>query len=68
MTILKRNKPKKNDRIDKLKSELKNGTAYVKFSMNIPRSLHAEFRKKTFLADMDMKDVLMDAIRKYMAK
>lgn len=64
--ILKKGKPKESKKMKQLKDELTKGSATVKFSMNIPRELHREFRKKTFLAEIDMKDVLLDAIRKYL--
>jgi len=66
MTILKKGKPRENNKVDLLKMELNNGSKFVKFSMNIPRSLHKEFRKKCFLEDKDMKDVLLEAIEQYM--
>ena len=67
MTFLKKGVPRQNAHIDVLRDELKNGSKFVKFSMNIPRSLHEQFRRKSFLDNKDMKDVLMEAIRKYMS-
>ena len=66
MTFLKKSVPRENSHIEMLRDELKNGSKFVKFSMNIPRSLHLEFRKKAFLDDKDMKDILTEAIRTYM--
>ncbi len=66
MTILKKGKPRENAKIKKLREELKNGSPTVKFCMNIPRKIHREFKKKAFLAEKDMKDILLEAIRKYM--
>jgi hypothetical protein len=37
----------------------------VKYSVNIPKELHEEFRRKAFMEDKDMKDVVLLAIRKY---
>jgi hypothetical protein len=49
----------------KCKQTAQTGTSNVKFSMNIPRQLHEQFRKKSFLAGLDMKDVLIEAINNY---
>lgn len=65
MTFLKA-KTVKNERTKDLVEEMKQRSKFVKFSMNIPRSLHEKFRRKSFLDDKDMKDVLMEAIDKYM--
>lgn len=67
MTILKKGKPRENTRVRELREVLANGSKTVKFSMNIPRQLHQEFRKKAFLEDIDMKDILIEAIRKYVS-
>lgn len=40
----------------------------VMFSMRIPKQLHKEFRMKAFTDDVNMKDILIDAIRKYIGK
>lgn len=66
MKYLKKGKPRENNKLDVLRAELSTGSKFVKFSMNIPRSLHKEFRKKCFLEEKDMKDILIEAIKKYM--
>lgn len=66
MTTLKKGKPRENNKLDVLRAELSTGSRFVKFSMNIPRSLHKDFRKKCFLEEKDMKDVLLEAIDNYM--
>ena len=66
MSFLKKGKPRENPKIEILKKELKNGSKFVKFSMNIPRSIHEKFRRKSFLDDKDMKDILMDKINDYL--
>lgn len=66
MSFLKKGKPRENSKAVNMRNEIKNGSKFVKFSMNIPRQLHEKFRKKSFLDNKDMKDVLMDAIEKYM--
>ena len=71
MKILTKGKPRANsgirtERVETLREEMSAGSKTVKFSMNIPRSLHKEFRKKCFLEDKDMKDVLLEAIEQYM--
>lgn len=65
-TILKAGKPRENTRINNIRDELAHGSKTVKFSMNIPRKLHGEFRKKAFLSNIDMKDILLEAIREYL--
>lgn len=68
MTILKKGKPRENNKVELLREELTTGSKFVKFSMNIPRTLHKEFRKKCFLDERDMKDILLEAIEQYMRK
>lgn len=66
MSFLKKGKPRENQKVDAMREELKNGAKFVKFSMNIPRPIHEKFRRKSFLENKDMKDVLMDAIAIYL--
>lgn len=67
MSILKVGKPRENSsRVNLIRDELTQGSKTIKFSMNIPRKLHTDFRRKAFLSDTDMKDILLDAIRKYL--
>ncbi len=66
MSILKKGKLRQNPTVKQLRDELENGSRFVKFSMNIPRPLHREFKKKCALAEIEMKDILMQAIQKYL--
>lgn len=66
MSILKKGKPRENTNVIDMREEIKNGSKFVKFSMNIPRTLHRKFKRKAFLDDKEMKDILMDAIDNYM--
>lgn len=68
MNLLKKSKPRENEKLVSLSKEIKYGSKFVKFSMNIPRSLHSEFRRKSFLEELDMKDVLINAIVEYLKK
>ncbi len=67
MSILKKGKPT-STKAEQLREELINGKTTVKFGMNIPRKLHQEFRRKAFLNDIDMKDVLIEAIHAFLKK
>lgn len=62
-----KNKPaESNDYIEKMRSDMRNGKKTVAFSIRLPRDLHTEFRKKTFLAHTSMKDVVVKAIKDYL--
>lgn len=62
---MKPGKPKSNSRVQTIRSELINGPRYHKMSFYVCKKLHTEFKKLTFLADMKMTDVLVDAITKF---
>jgi len=66
MSILNAHKPKENARAEELREEMLNGSKFVKYSLNIPRKLHTAFRQKAFLANTDMKNVLLEAIQRYL--
>lgn len=68
MSFLKKGKPqgRENEKMDLLREELERGAKFVKFSMNVPRVLHKEFKRKSFLEEKDMKDILMEAIVNYL--
>ena len=40
--------------------------SHIRYSINIPRELHYKFKEKSFLAGLDMKDVLLKAIVEYL--
>ena len=63
-TILKRKQS--TERVTDIREQILKGSKTVKFSMNMPTDLHRDFRKKAFLEDRDMKDILLEAVRKYM--
>lgn len=65
-TILKKGKPRTNEKVEQLRHELINGSKFVKFTMNIPRKLHHDFKVRCTVENLDMKDILIEAIRKYM--
>lgn len=62
--ILQRKNPRENIHDRKL-SDL--ADEKTKYSINIPRKLHYQFKRKAFLEDKDMKDIILDAIRKYVS-
>ena len=64
--ILKVGKPKENARVEEMRDEMLNGSKSVKYSINIPRKLHGEFRKKAFLSSVKMSDILLEAIYDYL--
>jgi hypothetical protein len=65
MSIIKVKKTRLNDeRLKKMKNKILNSD-YVKFSMNLPRHIHKRFRIKASIDGVDMKDILMPIILKY---
>ncbi len=68
MSIMTKGRPRQHLHLDQLTDEIKNGKKNVKFSMNIPAKIHKQFSIKTTVQGIDMKDVLMEAIHKYLSK
>lgn len=65
MSLIQIKKPKLgNEQLEKVKRQLVRGSC-LKFSLNIPRSIHRKFKIKALNNGLEMKDVIMPMILKY---
>ena len=63
--MLKKRKGREDENLVPIREQLV-GNRYVKFSLNIPRSLHKEFKVRAFADERDMSDILLAAIDDYL--
>jgi len=67
--LLKPGKPRDNtENLKRISDEINEGNPFFKFSMNVPKALHREFRKICFLKEIDMRQVLLEAISEFVKK
>ena len=65
MSLIQIKKPKiTNKRLEKVKRQMVTGGC-LKFSLNIPRSIHRKFKIKALNNGKEMKDIIMPMILKY---